>query len=255
MSMNNIRVVLASPLYGGNVGSVCRAMANMGLSDLAIAAPGPLDMDEARRMSVAASPLLEGRKEFPTLAAAVADCTVVAGATARPGLYRSHSRTPRELAPRLLEAAHAGRVALVFGPEVNGLTNEDLALCTHIVRIPTAPSYTSLNLAQAVLVVCYELYLATGQFEPPLEPSEEAPSALRERMFELWEKTLLTIGFMKEDKALHMMLGLRRALSRGPLSRNDVKIMMGIARQSLWAATHARPKRRAAARPKGAQGG
>ncbi len=236
MGLERIRVVLRSPLYGGNVGAVCRAMANMGLSDLVLAAPRPLDLDEARMMACHARGLLEARREFATLAEAVADCGLVMGTSARDGLYRQHARTPREWAPRALEAAALGPVALVFGPEDQGLSIDDLALCTQIIQIPTVPEYASLNLAQAVLICVYELFLAADRYEPPQEKSPEAPAALRERMFGLWRDTLLEIGFMKPDKADHMMLGLRRILARGPLTTDDVRILMGMARQASWAA-------------------
>lgn len=235
MALDNIRIVLVSTIYGGNAGSVCRAMANCGLSDLALVAPRELNMDDARKRACSACAILENRRVFPTLAAAVADCGLVVGATARLGLYRSHSQTPRDLAPKILETAQAHKVALVFGPEDNGLSNKDLALCTQLVQIPTAPESTSLNLAQAVMICCYEVYVATGQFEPSMEKSGEARSANREKMFEMWRDLLLKIGFMEEDKADHMMLGLRRVLSRGSLSEDDVRIMLGIARQAMWA--------------------
>ena len=239
MNLDNIRVVLVHPLYGGNVGSVCRAMTNMGLSDLALVDPQRLNMSEARMMACHAIHILEDRSEFPSLADAVADCGAVMGATARTGLYRQHAKTPREWAPKALEVTKTGRVALVFGPEDNGLANEDLALCTQIMQIPTTEEFSSLNLAQAVMVCCYEIFVAAGLYEGPEEKSEEAPSDLRERMFALWHDTLLDIGFMKDDKAEHMMLGLRRILSRGVLTVDDVKILMGIARQSAWAARNA----------------
>lgn len=239
MSLENIRIVLVGPLYGGNVGSVCRAMANMGLTDLAIAAPRPLDEREARMMACHAERILAGRREFGGLAEAVADCGLVMGTTARLGLYRQHARSPREWAPRAVEAAARGKVAMVFGREDNGLTNDELSLCTQIIHIPTAGGMKSLNIAQAVMVCCYEVFLAGGQSEPLLEKSGEAPSALRERMFALWRHALLQIGFMQEDKADHMMYGLRRILSRGSLTSDDVRILMGIARQTQWAARRA----------------
>jgi TrmH family RNA methyltransferase len=239
-ALENIRIVLAGPLYGGNVGSVCRVMANMGLSDLAVVAARNLDMDEARMMACSATDLLKGRHEFATLAEAVADCSLVMGATARLGLYRNHSCTPREHAPHIVAEANRAKVALVFGREDNGLSNEELALCTQIIQIPSTREYTSLNLAQAVAICCYEIYVESAVFEPSEEKSPEAPSEFRERMFDLWRETLMEIGFMKDDKADHMMLGLRRVLARGPLSQDDVKIMMGIARQASWAA-HAKP--------------
>jgi tRNA/rRNA methyltransferase len=236
VSLDNIRIVLVEPLYGGNVGSVCRAMSNMDISDLALVSPRNLDMDEARKMAVHAGDILENRTEYETLAEAVADCGIVVGATARHGLYRQHAKEPRELAGKVLDASEQGKVAMVFGREDNGLTNEELTICTQIIQIPSSEHYSSLNLAQAVLICCYEVFVATDSYEPPQEKSEEAPSQHRERMFEIWRETLLKIGFMEEEKADHMMLGLRRILSRGSLSVDDINIMMGIARQTQWAA-------------------
>lgn len=234
--LENVRVVLVSPIYSGNVGSVCRSMKNMGITDLAVAAPrGAWDLSQVRMMALHAADVFDRRREFPTLAEAVADCALVAGATCREGLYRAHCKSPREWAPRLVEAAAGTRVAMVFGPETDGLSNEDLRFCTQIIRIPSSPEYLSLNLSQAVLVCCYELFVASGSAEPPAEFSPEASSAMREKMFELWEEALLKVGFMKGDKAEHMMLGLRRVLSRGPLTEKDVAIMTGIARQVRWA--------------------
>ena len=233
MKLENIRIVLVNPLYGGNVGSVCRAMANMGLTDLAIAVPRPLNLDEARTMACHAGDILKNRTVFPTLAGAVADCGLVMGTTCRMGLYRQQARSPRDWAPKALEAAETGKVAMVFGPEDKGLTNEELALCT---QIPATEGYPSLNLAQAVMICCYEVFVASGTYVPPVEKSPEAPSDLRERMFAMWHDALLEIGFMKDDKADHMMMGLRRILSRGTLTSDDVRILMGVARQATWAA-------------------
>jgi TrmH family RNA methyltransferase len=236
--LDRIRIVLVSPLYGGNVGSVCRAMANTGLSDLVLVAPPGLDMAEAKKMAVNAGNILDASRTTATLAEAVADCGLVMGATARIGLYRQHAVTPRELAPKALETAETTRVALVFGREDKGLFNDEIALCTQIIRIPSHPDYLSLNLAQAVMICAYELFVAAGIFEPSVEKSVEAPSELRERLFEIWRETLLDIGFMKEDKADHMMLGLRRVWSRGKMTVDDVNILMGVARQMKWRAHH-----------------
>ncbi len=238
--MGNIRIVLVSPIYGGNVGSVCRAMANMGLSDLALAAPQQLDMQEARMMACHANHILENLGRFPNLESALADCVAVVGTTARCGLYRQHASTAREWAPKGLAAAERGPVAMVFGPEDNGLSNEDLALCTDIIHIPTTVEYSSINVAQAVLICAYELFLADNAYELPEEKSPLAPSELRERMFAMWREALLEVGFMEEDKAEHMMLGLRRVMSRGALTIDDVNICMGIARQATWAARRTR---------------
>ncbi|NKB25388.1 MAG: TrmJ/YjtD family RNA methyltransferase [Kiritimatiellae bacterium] len=241
--LDQIRIVLVKPLYGGNVGAACRAMKNMGFKSLYIVNPNEnLDMSEARKMAYKAVDILQNRKEVKTLEEAVSTCGVVAGTTARAGLYRSHAKTSREWAPELLTAAHLAAGALVFGPEDRGLVNEELALCTKIIQIPSTDAYASLNLAQAVLVCCYDLYVAMGCFESQEEKSPEASSALREQMFEIWRTSLLDIGFMKEDKANHMMMGLRRIFSRGSLTEVDVKILMGTARQAQWCATELKKK-------------
>ena len=115
--------------------------------------------------------------------------------------------------------------------------------CTQVIQIPTSTAYRSLNLAQAVLICAYELFLASAQFEPPRERAAEAPSAARERMFAFWREALLGIGFMEEPMADHMMLGLRRIFSRGLLTTADVRILMGMARQTLWMAKQYRSQR------------
>ena len=235
--LRNIRVVLARPIYGGNLGAVCRAMKNMGLSDLALVQPSPeLDFHEAHKYALHAEDVLNDRRQFAHVRDAVADCAVVAATSGQKGLYRSHARTPRELAPRLLETAVEHRVALLFGPENHGLSNDEMQFATHIVTIPSSPSYSSLNLAQAVLVCCYELWVASGQFNPPKELHPEAPVVMRERLFELWRQMLLDVKFCDEVKIDHMMMGFRRIFGRGYLSEADVNILMGLARQAQWCA-------------------
>ena len=197
--LDNVRIVLVGPLYGGNVGSICRAMANMGFSDLAVAAPRPLNVNEAHMMACHAAHLFDERGEFSTLAEAVADCGMVVGTTARLGLYRQHSSTPRELAPEVLRTAASGKTAIVFGREDNGLTNDELAICTHVVKIPTTERYASLNISQAAMVCLYEIFVAVNTYDPPEEKSPLAPSELRERMFGMWREMLLKVGFMKDD--------------------------------------------------------
>jgi len=234
--LKNIRIVLVGTLYSGNVGSVCRAMANMGISDLSLAAPNICDdWDEATRMAVHADNILNARHEAASLADAVADCSWVVGTTARLGLYRQHVKTPRELAPELLQLATSGRVALVFGREDKGLSNEEIGICTHLIRIPVHPDYASLNLSQAVLLCCYELYGALGTYEAPVEKSLPAPMSQKLKLLEKWREMLLDIGFMKDDKADHMMQGIQRIFSRGTFSEDDIAIMMGVARQADWA--------------------
>lgn len=238
MSLRSIRIVLTRPLYGGNVGAVCRAMMNMGLEDLCVVKPTlGLDEGEVRKMALGAYPLYENRRTAETLREAVADCTVVAGASAREGLYRSHAKTIREWAPEFVAATADGTVALVFGPEDDGLNNEEIGLCNRLVEIPSTSAYRSLNLSQAVMVCAYELYLVGGDFELEGERSAVSTSDQRERMLDFWDRALRNTGFMDNDTGDHMMQGVRRIFSRGTLTDKDVRILMGIARQADWCAT------------------
>lgn len=235
--MSAFRIVLVEPLYSGNVGSVCRAMANMDLADLVLVAPRIVDgWEEGQKLAVHAGGLLERRREVATFEEAVADCAAVVGTTARAGLYRQHVRTVRDWAPGLVQIAGQGRVALVFGREDNGLANDEIARCTHLVRIPTGTAYTSINLAQAVMICCYELFQAGGGFEAPAEKSAPVAATQRLRLQELWREAMLAIGFMDGQKADHMMQGFQRIFSRGVQTEDDASILMGVARQAMWAA-------------------
>ena len=237
MNLDQFRIVLTRPLYSGNVGAVCRAMKNMGFSDLAIVTPTlGLPELELRKMALHAISVYEGHRPFATLADAVADCPVVAGTTARAGIYREHAHTLRDAAPELAAASVSGRVALVFGPEDNGLSNEEIALCTRLIQIPSTDAYRSINLAQAVMLVCYEFFIAADTFEPIAERSGEATSGQREQLYIMWRKMLLDTGFMHDQTADHMMQGVRRIFSRGALTDNDIRILMGVARQAQWCA-------------------
>lgn len=240
--LDNIRIVLVGTLYSGNVGSVCRAMANMGLSRLTLVAPRILDgWEEGRRLAVHATDLLDARQETATLGEAVADCAAVVGTTARGGLYRATVQPPRVLAPEILRLAAQAPMAIVFGREDQGLHNDEIAQCTHLIRIPVDPRYQSLNLSQAVLIVAYELYSATGTYVSPVEEAVSlATQATKHALMAKWRQAMLDIGFMDEQKADHMMQGFQRIFSRGVRTDPDASIMLGAAHQMSWAGTHAK---------------
>jgi TrmH family RNA methyltransferase len=224
-------------MFGGNIGSVCRAINNNGITDLALVDPRPdTDWEDARKLACNAKDQFEAIRKFDTLAEAVADCTVVAGTSARTGFYRDTAYSPKEFAPIGLESAKDHRIALVFGREDKGLFNEELALCTHIIQIPSSERYTSLNLSHAVYVCCYEMFCAADVFQPSKEKAEEADSLLRERMFAVWREMMIQTEFTHDQKLEHMMMGLRRIFTRGKLTVPDVKILMGLAKQSIWVA-------------------
>lgn len=233
--LNQIRIVLVEPLFGGNIGAVCRAINNCGVTDLTVVNPREdTDWNEARKFACNAREQFAAIRYVDTLAEAVNDCTVVAGTSARTGFYRDTALSPREMVPIALESAQKSRVALVFGREDKGLFNEELALCTHIIQIPSSECYRSLNLSQAVMVCCYEIFCAADTFIPSEEIAEEASSDLRERMFSAWREMMIKTEFTHDQKLDHMMMGLRRIFNRGKLTIPDVKILMGLAKQSIW---------------------
>lgn len=235
-ALDNIKVVLVGTLYTGNVGSSCRAMANMGLKNLVLAAPNlQNDWEEGERLAVHATDILHNRKEFATFEEAVADCVAVVGTTAREGLYRQHVKTPREAAPDILALAAQGPVALVFGREDKGLKNEEIAQCTHLIRIPVDEGYTSINLSQAVLITAYEFFTALGNYQMPHEKAPPAPQAQKMQLMKNWSNMLQEIGFMKPEQEDHFMQGFHRVFSRGVFTKDDAALMLGVARQAIWA--------------------
>ncbi len=235
--LDNIRIVLVGTLYSGNVGSICRAMANMGLRHLTLAAPRILDdWEEGRRLAVHATDILDARQEVATLQEAIADCAAVVGTTARGGLYRATVRPPRAMAPEILRIAANAPVAIVFGREDQGLHNDEVAQCTHLIRIPVDERYQSLNLSQALLIVAYELYTATGTYVSPVEEAVPlASQATKDALMTKWRAAMLAIGFMDQQKADHMMQGFQRIFSRGVKTDPDARILMGVAHQTTWA--------------------
>ena len=166
--LKNIRIILVRPRGSGNIGSIARAMKNMGQKELAIVGKARTRSFWARAMAVHGRPILENAKCYDTIRQAITDCALVVGTTCRSGLYRSHSRTPREVAADIVAAARNGKVALIFGPEDHGLSNKDLEHCQLLMTIPTHPDYQSLNVAQAAVICLYELYLAAAA---PIENS------------------------------------------------------------------------------------
>lgn len=231
--LENIRIVLVEPRGSRNIGSVARAMKNMGLKDLAIVGGGRTKSFWARAMAVHAGEILKEARRFNALREAVADCGLVVGTTCRAGLYRSHSRSPREVAPRIVSAARSGRSALVFGPEDHGLSNRDLKYCQWLITIPTHPDYPSLNMAQAVMICLYEIFIAALK-KAPREMISRAPAESVERLFDRMKPSLLKIGFLDSQNPEHILLALRRILGRAGLEEKDVRILTGLFRQIEW---------------------
>lgn len=229
----NIRIVLVRPRGSGNIGSIARAMKNTGLRELAIVGKARPGSFWARAMAVHGRDILGDVRSYETLRQAVADCALVVGTTCRDGLYRDHSRTPREIAGQMIGAAQLGRVALIFGPEDHGLNNDDLKHCQMLIAIPTHSEYRSLNVAQAAMVCLYELYLAAAA-EPAQEALPRARAEDVERLYDLMRSSLLKIGFLDSENPEHMLFAFRRILGRTGLEDREVRILIGLFRQIEW---------------------
>lgn len=233
-SLDQIAIVLVKPKAPGNVGSAARALKNMGLSDLRVVAPRDWDLAAANVMAVHAGDLLERAGFFPSLLEALHDRTLIVGTTARTGPYRSEVRPLREAASELALATATNRLAIVFGPEDHGLSNEEIGQCHRLITIPAASDYLSLNLAQAVIVVAYELKLAVDASSPQPQALELAPAGAVEQMFLRMAEALEAIGFVSPENAGHIMLTLRAMLGRGGLRPRELDILNGMVRQIGW---------------------
>jgi tRNA/rRNA methyltransferase len=236
MSLAQVRIVLVRPQYSGNIGAVARAMRNFGLCQLTLVNPAPLHRADANMMAVHARDILDTMQVCTSLRAATSDCGLVVGTTCRPGLYRADAVPPRTFAPAIVTAAVANHVAVVFGPEDSGLSNDDLRYCHRLISIPTDPTYTSLNVAQAVLLCCSEIFLAAQQ-EDVLSPRSLAVAEQQELMYEKLKHALLSIGFLHKDNPEHIMFAFRRIFGRAGLEERDVRIVLGLARQIEWYAS------------------
>lgn len=236
MPLRNLQVVLFRPKYAENVGSVARAMLNMGASQLVLVDPQGYDIDRAAPLATVHSRhILESARITGTLAEALAGTSLVIGTTARTGGWRKGLLTPAKAAPEALSRLHeGGSAALVFGPEDRGLTNEETSQCDQLVMIPASPECTSLNLSQAVLILLYECYQLAllKPFEPKGPPTErDASFEERQALFASMQEALLAIDFLKDQNAEYWMLPVRRFFSRFRLRRNEFNLLMGVCRQ------------------------
>jgi len=230
-----IRIVLVGTQHPGNIGAAARALKTMGLARLVLVAPQRFPHDDAQAMAAGADDVLDAAQRFDSLAEAVTDCRLVLGCTARSRRIALAELSPRDAAARLLAAAGVGvEVALVFGRERTGLTNEELQLCHAAVHIPANPEYSSLNLAAAVQVLAYELRLAllaaSAADDDPRDPAMEptASHAELEGFFAQLAQTLEAIDFHKGRSPDSALRKLRRLFLRSGLDAREVRLLRGI---------------------------
>jgi tRNA/rRNA methyltransferase/tRNA (cytidine32/uridine32-2'-O)-methyltransferase len=228
-----ITVVLHEPQDLVNIAHVIRGMKNFGLRDLRLVNPREYDAYRVEGIAHQTQDILERVRSFPTLEDALADCIHAVGFTARERTAKRNVQRPREAAAEIVPLGLEGSVALLFGREDRGLSNEALDRCHRVVTIPSDPAYPSLNLAHAVILMMYELALARGAdaqaFKAPRRTSEPARVDDLERFFEDAARALAAIEFFKTRNAAGVLRTLREVAHRTPLDEREVKLLRAIA--------------------------
>ena len=240
----NLRIVLSRTQNPGNIGAAARAMMTMGVRDLALVNPERYPHPQARAQASGALNVLEEAPVVATLEEAVSDCAWVVGTSARARHLGDEPMTPEAFAEKAKAISKTGKVALVFGYEQSGLTNEELDRCNAVVAIPTNPGYSSLNLAQAVQVMCYVLRRTAITEVPRVSlksdnPIYQPPTAEQtEQFYEHMERALLGTGFLDPKNPLVAMRRLRMLFNRAQPDLNELNMLRGLL------TTVEKPKRR-----------
>lgn len=234
--LENISIILVEPQGPLNIGSVCRAMMNFGFSDLRLVNPETGHLcDDARRMALKASVILDRTRIFPSLEDALSDCHLALATTRRFGRYRRDFLHPDQAGKQLVPWAEEGRVALVFGREDKGLRTAELDLCQRLITIPTSREFPSMNLAQAVALCLYETSKAFFEERKQVGGGRSlASGGLLEEMYGHMKNALLDCGFLNFQNPDHIMHAFRRIFGRAGLDPREVRILRGLWRRVEW---------------------
>ncbi len=226
----NITIVLNKPKYPGNIGSVARCAKNTGIEKLFIVDHSDPDMEEIKKMATHfTTNVIDNMRYFSRLEEALSDFHYIVGTTSRLGSVRGPVVHPREMAEQIVDISQQNKIAILFGPEDAGLTNDDLKYCHLLVTIPTSDELKSINLSHAVMILCYEIFTARtpvpGRFTSKLATSFEL-----EGMYDHLKKLLIKIDFINLENPDYWMTNMRRFLSRTKLYSKEVQIIRGICR-------------------------
>jgi tRNA (cytidine32/uridine32-2'-O)-methyltransferase len=233
MNTDNIRIVLVNTSHPGNIGGVARAMKNMGLTRLYLVAPRDYPNEQAEWRAVSAKDILDTAIIVPTLEDAITDCQFVVGTSARERRIPWPLLDARQCAERMALASSQEQVAVLFGREDRGLTNEELRVCNLHLNIPTSGAYSSLNLAMAVQIVAYELHVLTSSSKSPVNELEQwdspfASQGNMEHFYKHLEETLIDVEFLDPAAPRQLMSRLRRLYSRVRLDEMELNILRGV---------------------------
>jgi tRNA/rRNA methyltransferase len=233
VNRNNVAIILVEPKLPENIGAVARAMKNMDIGRLILVNPTNVDEDRIARMATShCMDIVRKMKVYDELESAVASFQYIAGTTARSGSMRPALTTPCNLAMEIIPITRDNDVAILFGPEDRGLSNDQLRFCHTIATIPTS-EFSSLNLSQAVMIICYEIFQANREI-PDVNVPRLANSFELEGMYNHLNDILTKIGFLNPQNPERWMLNIRRFLSRIPLQAMEVRVIRGICRQIDW---------------------
>ncbi|MGH8596466.1 MAG: RNA methyltransferase [Gammaproteobacteria bacterium] len=227
--LSRVRIVLVEPSHPGNIGAAARAMKTMGLHRLALVRPREFPSAAATARASGADDILTAACLYADLAQAIADCGMVVGTTARARHLEWPVTGPREAALELRELPDSTQTALVFGREQAGLTNDELAQCRCVIRIPTENSFSSLNIAQAVQICAYELRLAALAGSPSAQGDDEPLASAREladanrHLLQVME----AVGFFNPDRPKLLPVRMQRLINRYGLKQSEVRILRG----------------------------
>ena len=230
MTLENIRIVLVEPSHPGNIGAAARAMKTMGIGHLALVRPQRFPDPQAEWRAAGARDLIDRCRVYDSLETAIADCCWVVGTSARQRRIPWPSGDVREVTGETVRQAQAGQVAVLFGRETSGLTNEELQRCNRHLQIPASPDYPSLNLAMAVQVVTYEIYRQAGAAKPEPGAWDRAPAtaAAVQALLSHLEQSLTDTGFLDPDNPGQTLTRLRRLFTRVQLDETEVGMLRGI---------------------------
>ena len=239
--LDQIVVVLSHTSHPGNIGAAARAMKTMGLTDLRLVNPNMFPGEVATARAAGASDLLDAAHIFASVSDAVSDCIYVVGSSARGRGFIGEVTDARRAAALLVASATRGKVALVFGCETSGLTNQEASRCQTLAFIPTNPDYSSLNLGSAVQVFAYELRMAAGMIAGYQAPEFQlATQAEIDAMFAHMRETLTDIGFFNPKNPKRLFPRLQRLFNRTRLEREEVDIFRGMFRRIAKLVDHTR---------------
>jgi tRNA (cytidine32/uridine32-2'-O)-methyltransferase len=231
MKLENISIVMVGTTHPGNIGAAARAMNNMCISRLVMVDPKCPVGEIAYARASGAHDILDQRRTVDTLEEAIQDCQLVIGSTARSRSLSWPELSPSDMAKKTWSLDDESKVAIVFGREHSGLTNDELQMCNYMVSIPTNPDFSSLNVASAVQVMCYEIYKTLDEGQAVGGPALDEPTATSfdlEGYFNHLETVLLKIGYLNAAKPGQLLQRLRRLYQRADLSKNEVNILRGI---------------------------